>query len=384
MTHRRRMTHRRPPSDRTGHLAAGWAATYGMLALLWLSTGRGVPFGSADPDGGANLLRTVPPDLAAAVSAAVLLGTAVAAFAMTGPAAVRLRGAPRALLLTFGWAVAAVLLVVVPDSRLLALLGYAPVLIIGAPFGWFDVDYGSVFTWPLANQVWCLVGGTLLARTVLAWQRRTAGVCETCGRRPNRSGWTSPESAARWGRWATWTAAVIPALYAVTRLAWVAGIPLGISDSFLDTLRDTGGLAAAAGLGGFAVVGSILTLGLIQYWGEVFPRWMIGLAGRRVPINLAFVPAMAVAVLATSAGLGFLSTPALLDMTGGWNFASLPVLLWPLWGVALGAAAVAYRLRRRGPCRDCDEVGPIESGGGGQLADQMAALRAVANVTHAQ
>jgi hypothetical protein len=294
-----------------------------MLALLWLSTGRGVPFGTADPDGGANLLRTVPPDLAAAVSAAVLLGTAVAAFAMTGPAAVRLRGAPRALLLTFGWAVAAVLLVVVPDSRLLALLGYAPVLIIGAPFGWFDVDYSSVFTWPLANQVWCLVGGTLLARTVLAWQRRTAGACETCGRRPNRSGWTSPESAARWGRWATWTAAVIPALYAVTRLAWVAGIPLGISDSFLDTLRDTG-------------------------------------------------------------GLGFLSTPALLDMTGGWNFASLPVLLWPLWGVALGAAAVAYRLRRRGPCRDCEEVGPTESGVGGQLADQMAALRAVANVTHAQ
>ena len=27
-------------------------------------------------------------------------------------------------------------------------------------------------------------------------------------------------------------------------------------------------------------------LGLVQRWGEVFPRWMIGLSGRRVPIAL--------------------------------------------------------------------------------------------------
>jgi hypothetical protein len=373
------MTHRHPAPSRAGLLTAGWATLSGMAALVWLSTGRGVPFGAADPDADANLLRAVPPDVGAEVSAAVLLSTAVAAFAMTGPAAVRLRGLPRAALLTFCWTVVAVLLVVVPDSRLLALLGYAPLLIIGAPFGWFDVDYAAVLTWPLAHQVWCLAGGVLLARTVLAWQRRTAGVCGSCGRDPGGSGWTARASATRWGRWAAWTAAVIPLFYAVTRLAWAVGIPLGVSESFMRTLRDTGGVWAATGLGAFAVIGAVLTLGLVQHWGEVFPRWIPGLAGRRVPVNLAFVPAMLVAVLAASAGVGFLSTPALLDMTGGWNLASLPVLLWPLWGVALGAAAIAYRLRRRGPCTDCGA-----GDGPGQLASQMAALSAVAKVTQAQ
>lgn len=346
-THRRR-----PATGPAGLLTACWAAAYGMLALLWLVTGRGVPFGTADPNGGANVLRTVPPDAAAAVAAAVLLSTAVAALAMTGPAAVRLHGAPRALLVTYGWVVSAVLLVVVPDSRLLALAGYAPMLIVGAPFGWPDVDYGTVFTWPLANQVWCIIGGVLLARTVLAWQRHTAGACRGCGRGPDGAGRVAA-SAARWGRWATWTAAVIPALYAVTRLAWAAGFPLGVSETALRDLQDTGAVWAGAGLGAFAVVGAVLTLGLGQRWGEVFPRWVPGLAGRRVPVNLAFVPALVVAVMATSAGIGFLSTPALVELTGGWNLASLPVVLWPMWGLALGAAAVAYRLRRRGPCGDC-------------------------------
>jgi hypothetical protein len=37
----------------------------------------------------------------------------------------------------------------------------------------------------------------------------------------------------------------------------------------------------------FGPVGAGLMLGLVQRWGEVFPRWMIGLAGRRVPSALA-------------------------------------------------------------------------------------------------
>ena len=30
-----------------------------------------------------------------------------------------------------------------------------------------------------------------------------------------------------------------------------------------------------------------------------------------------------------------------------------PDLLWPLWGAALGAAALAYYYRRRGKCKHC-------------------------------
>ena len=104
--------------------------------------------------------------------------------------------------------------------------------------------------------------------------------CPACGRNDHERGWTTPTSAARWGRWAAYTAAVIPVAYALTRFAWAAGIPLGISRDFLAEMRETGLVWAGAGLGAFATVGAILTLGLVRPWGERFPRWLPGLAGR--------------------------------------------------------------------------------------------------------
>ena len=132
------------------------------------------------------------------------------------------------------------LAVVVPDARVLVVLGYLPILLVGAPFGWPPIDYSEVLTWALFGQFAALVGGLLLAGAVLAWQRRTAGACVGCGRDDTDRGWTTPAAAARWGRWAAGIAAVIPAAYAVTRFAWAAGIPLGISREFLTEMQDTG------------------------------------------------------------------------------------------------------------------------------------------------
>jgi hypothetical protein len=339
--------------DLVGYLAAAWAAGYGVVALLWTISGDGFPFGPGDPGGDLSLLRTLRAGVGAPLFAGVLLATAVAALAMAGPHAVHLHGLPRRLLLAFGWAVAAALLLVVPDARLLALAGYAPMLLLGAPFGWPPVDYAEVFTWPLLNQLCSVAGGFLLARTVLVWQFRTRGACVACGRGEATSVAMTPASAARWGRWAAYLAAVIPVLYALTRLAWLAGIPLGIPEAFLRELHDSGAVWAGAGLGAFGIAGGILTLGLVQRWGEVFPRWLPGLAGRRVPVLLAVVPATVVAVLVTSASLSLLTNGALLDLLGTAGMAVLPMLLWPLWGVALGAATLAYYLRRRGRCGRC-------------------------------
>jgi hypothetical protein len=339
--------------DRVGYAAAAWAAVYGVIALAWTLTGAGFPFGRNDPNGDLSMLRNLPAELGAPLFAGVLLATAVGALAMAGPQAVRLRGPGRRLLLAAGWAVAAALLVVVPDTRLLALAGYAPMLLLGAPFGWPPVDYAEVFTWPLVNQAFCVAGGFLVARTVLAWQRRTGGACVACGRGEAAAAWATPAAAARWGRWAAAVAAAIPLLYAATRLAWLAGIPLGIPEAFLRELRDSGAVWAGAGLGAFAVVGAVLTLGLVQRWGEVFPRWMVGLAGRRVPVMLAVVPASVVAVMVTSASLGLLTSGRFLSLAGTGGLATAPMLLWPLWGVALGAATLAYHLRRRGRCARC-------------------------------
>ncbi|MEQ4303924.1 hypothetical protein ABNF97_21505 [Plantactinospora sp. B6F1] len=338
---------------RIGYLAAGITALFGSLALIWTVTGHGYPFGTADRDGSNSLLWRVPAEVGAPVFAVLLLGAAVAALAMTGPHAVRLRGAARLALLGYGWLVVAGLLLLVPDVQVLAYLGYAPMLIGGLPFGWPPVDYSELFTLALGYKVFSVATGLLLARAVLTWQLRTAGACPWCGRRAGGEGWTSAGSAARWGRRAAWVAAVIPVLYAIVRLAWVVGIPLGITDGFLREMHRTGLVWVGAGLAGFGLVGAVLTLGLVQRWGERFPRWMIGLAGRRVPIKLAVVPATGVAVAITAAGLALYGQPDLLDGLGGSTLTVLPMLLWPVWGVALGAATLAYHLRRRGACDRC-------------------------------
>ncbi|MCX5118603.1 hypothetical protein OG992_15575 [Micromonospora sp. NBC_00362] len=339
--------------DRLAPLAAGWLGLWGVLALIGTLTGAGYPFGPNDPHGGdVSLLRLVPVEVATPLFAGVLLAAAVAALAMSRPGA-RPTGPLRALLAGYGWAVAFVLVLVVPDVRVLVVLGYLPILIVGAPFGWPPVDYADIFNWALFGRFAALAGGLLLAGAVLAWQRRTAAACVGCGRNHTDRGWTTPTAATRWGRWAAGIAAVIPFTYALTRFAWAAGIPLGISREFLTEMQDTGLVWAGFGLAAFATVGAVLTLGLVQGWGERFPRWTLGLAGRRVPVKLAVVPATVVAISVTAASLGLLSNPKFWELTGGLSITGAPMLLWPVWGVALGAATYAYHLRRRGACRRC-------------------------------
>jgi hypothetical protein len=169
-----------------------------------------------------------------------------------------------------------------------------------------------------------------------------------------RSEWTKPAAAARWGRWATYVAFAVPIVYAVTRWAWALGIPLGISEEFLREGQAVGLWWAGAALATLGVGGAILTLGLIRPWGEIFPRWLPFVAGRRVPPALAIVPAALVAVVITSAGLMFVRLslfprdvfPFNIDDRNFWG-AIGPELLWPLWGVALAAATLAYFYRRR-------------------------------------
>jgi len=99
-------------------------------------------------------------------------------------------------------------------------------------------------------------------------------------------------------------------------------------------------------------------LGLVQRWGEVFPRWMIGLAGRRVPLALAVIPASIVAVLLVEGGIaiwsgyGQLADAAAASGQDLWIVVG-PTLLFPGWGVALAVAALGYYFRRRGPCSVC-------------------------------
>jgi hypothetical protein len=290
---------------------------------------------------------------AAAVGAAMLRG-------------VRSR-ALRPLLITAGALLAAVLLLLMTALNLLVKLGYLPYVILslftGAAFG--QTYLASLTEWTTIHQVLCLIGGSLWLAATVCYARRSGDACLYCGRRDGPEGWRSPNYAARWGRVAVYVGMVTPVFYAFTRYAWALGLALGMSAEELRRGQERGTWTAGLFLATFALVGAVLMLGLVQRWGEVFPRWMIGLAGRRVPIALAVVPAAFVSVLLIVGGIAIwsgLDTMVAALAAGGAADSGLmeeilfqvgPTLLFPVWGLALAVAALGYYYRRRGPCREC-------------------------------
>ena len=76
---------------------------------------------------------------------------------------------------------------------------------------------------------------------------------------------------------------------------------------------------------------------------------MVGLRGKRVPIRLATIPAGLVALFVMSASVSLFTGEGSEQLfTGEDLMARLPMMLWPLWAVALGVAAYGYHLRRTG------------------------------------
>lgn len=136
----------------------------------------------------------------------------------------------------------------------------------------------------------------------------------------------------------TIVAATGPLPYALVRLTWLTPWPqLGFD---IDLSARVWGLTLSSG----AWLGVVLTLGLIRPWGEVFPRWMPGLAGRRVPVAAAAVPGGLVA-----ATLIFSTVPMLVmfsDQTLGQ--AVLGAIVFPCWywGPALALAVWGYVAHR--------------------------------------
>lgn len=113
-------------------------------------------------------------------------------------------------------------------------------------------------------------------------------------------------------------------------------------------------------------LGGLVTLGLAHRWGQVFPRWVPALGGRRVPRPLALVPGGIVATALTSYGLIGV-TEMTRDMSRGatsWlslgdNWAVVGTeVLFLVWGVTLGAATIGYHLVTRSRCAACAASAP--------------------------
>ncbi|WNF31259.1 hypothetical protein RI138_12780 [Streptomyces sp. C11-1] len=162
-------------------------------------------------------------------------------------------------------------------------------------------------------------------------------------------------------RWARWVAYAVP-LVVLPSGIWRLGV------LFAEDKR--GGAIEDWAMNGYVVfltlVSEILAftaVGLIARWGEVFPGWVPGLRGRRVPTAAAVVPATIGATILT---LIFTITATVTTVTqsktngdplptdfpskaGGWEtvyfYASYTPLV--LWGPMLGILTYAY-WRRRG------------------------------------
>jgi hypothetical protein len=356
------------------YAAVVWSLIYAALGVYWAVSGRGFPYTPETmSDVMAPLLGRFEPGVAwIVVMMAGIPAAAVGAVMLRG---VRSR-ALRPLFITAGALLAGVLLLLMTALNLLVKLGYLPYallgLVTGAEFG--QTYLASLTEWATIHQVLCLIGGFLWLAATVCYGRRSGDACLYCGRRDDPEGWQSPNQAARWGRIAVSVAMVAPVFYALTRYAWALGLALGMSEEELRRGQERGTWTSGLFLATFGLVGAILMLGLVQRWGEVFPRWLIGLAGHRVPIALALVPASLVSVLLIVGGIAIwfgLDQMVAALVAGGAEgrgiigailFQVGPTLLFPVWGVALAVATVGYYERRRGPCSVCGRGASSEGG----------------------
>jgi hypothetical protein len=348
------------------YAAVVWSLVYAALGLYWAVSGQGFTYA---PENTSDIMEPLLGWLGPGVAWTVVMMVGIPAAAV---GAAMLRGvrskALRPLVITAGALLAGVLLLLMTSLGLLVKLGYLPYiifgLITGAEVGPYLEDYSR---WTTVHQLLCLTGGFLWLAATISYARRSGNACLYCGRRDGPEGWTSQNKAARWGRIAVYVAMVAPVFYALTRYAWALGFPLGMSEAQFRLGQESGKwVLGALFLGNFCLVGAVIMLGLVQRWGEVFPRWMIGLAGRRVPIALAVVPAALVSVLLIVGGIGIWSG------LGQMVAASVPVveiifqlgptLLFPVWGLALAVATLGYYYRRRGACSVCGRGASGESG----------------------
>ncbi|MFF5204423.1 hypothetical protein [Streptosporangium sp. NPDC000396] len=189
------------------------------------------------------------------------------------------------------------------------------------------------------SRMGCLAVAALTGATALAYQRRLRG-CARCSGIPR---------LARTPRWA-----YLGAYAAVTGFAFRVFAQFALFDS--DGIPSRGGPQLLIFEAGFVLGGVLLPLALVHSWGKVWPRWVVPLAGRRVPRWLVVGPGFAVAgALCGYFGMGL--AQLVLETLNG--TLQQPVFMWVavpayvMWGVGVATASVAYYRITRPACAAC-------------------------------
>ena len=177
----------------------------------------------------------------------------------------------------------------------------------------------------------------------------------------------APPPPPRWARRAATLAVLTTLPSGLWRVAMAVGIPVGASDQIRSDRYGFPGWGTVYVFGlTFLLVGlASLTLGLVQQWGEILPRWIPLVGGKPVPPLAAVIPAGAGAIALT---VLWVSTMANIEPI--WAYYGLegaervlmmvcytPLLLW---GPLLAAVTISYHRRHRcapGPGHAGAEVG---------------------------
>lgn len=291
-----------------------------VIALVCWAAGIANPLADPDDNFGRSLIFLPQP-------AAHLVVAAVGALTVVAAAQARRDGRLAAAVRVV--AVGALALVV--DAGVLAAIGYVPFMTFSALTGHADL-LGEYLSVSLLVQI-----VVAAAAASLLWIQVGRATSSAAGQ---DSAAVHERAAARTRRW-TKIAMEAPLVYALSRVLMALQVP------GFDLPMDREAMLAGLGLAVAATGGAVLTWGLIRPWGERFPRWIPLAAGRRVPIDLAVVPALVVSVLVFAASRIVLTTGLTAPALGfEYILIWLPVYLWPLWSVALALAAVNYRIRR--------------------------------------
>jgi len=348
-------------------LAVGAASAVAALALLRLIIPAVAEWSSLMPDG--IIDRWIDPTASAALSALVgLAGAAVGLRAIAAdragrraPVAVRSAAALTAvgvLLLTPGNAIPAAgytfMVLAVAGIVVAAVLLTIRHPLAGGPLVLLLVAVGAVAILRLDGaELIAGIGGAILGRlplmavtgaylvviaALLLWAVGDAG--PPYGR--------LAQGVLRHRRAITLVAAACALPYALARATWLTPWPLfgGSAEMFA---ADPAMLLTGLLLGTAMLTGGLLTLGLIRPWGERFPRRLAAIGGRAVPVGLAVIPAMLVAVLFTTASGELLLVAAEngFPVQGPVAIIEFAVVFpfW-LWGPLLALAAWGYAMHR--------------------------------------
>ncbi|MBT2451171.1 hypothetical protein J7F03_29705 [Streptomyces sp. ISL-43] len=156
-------------------------------------------------------------------------------------------------------------------------------------------------------------------------------------------------------RWAAHAAALTLVPSGLWRVAIAVGIPVGWgagSGLEADLFPGVWSFYLVA-LSAFAEGLGLLSLGLVQRWGEVVPCWIPRLGGRRIPPLAAVVPAALGAAAVTLVTVpGAFAWSANMTMPGaptgaGWWLMTVCYAPLLLWGPLLAVVTAAYWRRRR-------------------------------------